>query len=83
MGKGPTVEYDHRKDHRAYLSMKEALQEEHDGKTALLHNGEIVSIEDHSGEAYRRGCDRFSLGNFSLEEIGQKPLRLGIAGMNF
>ena len=82
MGRGP-IEYDHQKDHLAYLSMKEALEEEHNGKTAILHDGNIVCIEDHGSEAYRQGCDRFGLGKFSLEEIGQKPLRLGIAGMNF
>ena len=73
--------YDHRKDHHAYMARKSEMEQKHLGKTALLHNGKIVSIEDESTGAYQKGCKQFGLGHFSLEEIGQEPFKLGAIGI--
>ena len=53
------------------------LKKEHLGRTALLHDGKIVAIYNDSGDAYSIGCEKFGLGNFSVEKIGASPLSLG------
>ena len=66
------------RNHLAYLEREEELTAGHLGKIALFHDGELVDIYDDSDQAYTVGCERFGLGHFSLETIGQKPVSLGI-----
>jgi len=44
----------------------------------LMHNGEVVGIYDTSSDAYAVGCEKFGLGKFTTELVGQKPMHLGI-----
>lgn len=61
----------------AFKAAKKELEEEHLGRTALLHDGEIIAIYNDSGDAYEIGCEKFGLGNFSVEIVGIKPKSLG------
>ena len=63
---------------RAYINKyKDNLETEHHGKIALLHHGELVKVCDDFDAAYAFGCEEYGLGDFSLKEIGQKPVSMG------
>lgn len=66
------------KNRAAYNAIKEEMEAEHFGRAALLHDGEIVEIYNDSGDAYAIGCEKFGLGNFSIENIGEPPISLGV-----
>lgn len=53
------------------------LEQSDPGRTVLLHDGKIVAIYNDSGDAYDIGCEKFGLGNFSIETIGSRPRSLG------
>ena len=69
------------KNRAAYNAIKEEMETEHFGRAALLHDGEIVEIYNDSGDAYAIGCEKFGLGNFSIEKIGEPPISLGVFTM--
>ena len=66
----------------AFKAAEESLKAEHLGRTALLHDGEIVAIYNDSGDAYAIGCEKYGLGNFSIETIGDEPQSLGFFTMH-
>ena len=57
---------------------RQELERDHLGRTALMHDGEVVAVYDDPTDAYLTGYERWGLGGFSMKEIGQKPLELGI-----
>lgn len=57
---------------------RERLERDHRGKTALMHDGKVVDVYDDPNDAYLTGYERWGLGGFSMKEIGQGPLELGI-----
>ncbi len=57
---------------------RQGMEEQHWGGVALMHNGEIVGIYNDRGDAYSIGCDKYGLGNFSLQNIGEQPAKLGV-----
>ena len=57
---------------------RERLERDHRGKTALMHDGKVVDVYDDPNDAYLTGYERCGLGGFSMKEIGQRPLELGI-----
>ena len=57
---------------------RERLERDHLGKTALMHDGKVVEVFDDPNDAYLTGYKRWGLGEFSMKEIGQKPIELGI-----
>lgn len=63
---------------KAFNEKKLELEAEHFGRSVLLHNGEIVAIYNDSGDAYQIGCEKFGLGNFTTQKVGQGPISLGI-----
>ena len=65
------------KNWAAFKKAEESLRAEHLGRTVLLHDGEIVAIYNDSGDAYDIGCEKFGLGSFSIETIGEEPKSLG------
>lgn len=69
------------KNRAAYNAIKEEMEAEHFGRAALFHDGEIIEIYNDSGDAYAVGCEKFGLGNFSIEKIGEPPISLGIFTM--
>lgn len=66
-------------NHAAYdEKYRQELERDHTGRVALMHDGEVVGIYDDHSSAYWVGCERYELGNFSLEWIGARPAHLGI-----
>ena len=57
---------------------RERLERHHLGKTALMHDGKVVEVFDDPNDAYLTGYKKWGLGEFSMKEIGQKPIELGI-----
>ncbi|MDE0103647.1 MAG: hypothetical protein OXN89_14825 [Bryobacterales bacterium] len=76
----PTTEME--KNWVAFKAREESLKAENLGRTVLLHDGEIVQIYNDSGDAYSIGCEKFGLGKFSIQTIGEKPRSLGILTMH-
>lgn len=66
------------KNWKVYNRVKEQYEAKHWGKTVLLHDGEVVDVYNDSGDAYKIGCDKYGLGNFTTQTIGEKPISLGI-----
>lgn len=66
------------KNMEAYEEIKEELESKHFGRIALLSDGELIEIYNDSGDAYTIAVNRFGLGNFSLQKIGEEPVSLGI-----
>lgn len=79
-GGDPTTELE--KNWAAFKAQEESLRTENLGRTVLLHDGEIVQIYNDSGDAYSIGCEKFGLGKFSIQTIGEKPRSLGILTMH-
>ena len=69
------------KNRAVYNAIKDEMEAEHFGRAALLHDGEVVEIYNDSGDAYAIGCEKFGLGNFSIENIGEPPISLGVFTM--
>ena len=67
-----------RKNHEAYNAVRAEMEDRHFGKAALMHDGEIVGIYNDSGDAYSIGCEKFGLGHFSIELVGERPVHLGV-----
>ncbi len=57
---------------------RERLERDHLGKTALMHDGKVVEVFDDPNDAYLTGYRKWGLGEFSMKEIGQKPIEMGI-----
>lgn len=67
------------RNHAAYNeNFREKLERDHPGCVALMHKCEVVGIYDNHSAAYWVGCERYELGNFSIEWIGARPAHLGI-----
>lgn len=66
-------------NYMAYLDRYEQrLEVDHLGRVALMHNREVVNIYNDMDDAYSIGCEKYGLGNFSLQKIGARPIQLGI-----
>ncbi len=76
----PQVEVDHAAYNEKY---RQAMEREHFGRVALMHQGEVVGVYNDMGDAYSIGCEKYGLGNFSMKRIGQRPARLGSLGIAF
>lgn len=63
----------------AYMERhRQELEESDWGRIVLMHDGEIVGIYNDRGDAYSIGSEKYGLGNFSLQKIGEQPAKLGI-----
>lgn len=60
------------------VKYRDELEKEHWGRIVLMHDGEVVEIYNDRGDAYSIGCEKYGLGHFSLQEIGEQPAQLGI-----
>lgn len=54
-----------------------SLLAKHAGEHVLLHNREFIGFYATSLEATIAGMQRFGLGNFSVQEVRDKPEHLG------
>ena len=65
----------------AYEAMRVDMEDKHFGRVVLMHDGEIVEVYNDSGDAYKIGCEKYGLGNFSLVNVGERPINLGFFTM--
>lgn len=72
-----------RDNRRAYREKFQAdLEPEHNGKTALMHDGAVMLVLKDREDAYAVGVDQYGLGRFSLVPVGAVPLDVGnLAGL--
>lgn len=47
------------------------------GKFALMHDGKLEKVYSEFAEAFAVGLDRFGRDQFTVKEIGAKPVSLG------
>ncbi len=62
----------------AFNNIKNELECENFGRTALMHDGKLISIFNDKFDAFNVGCDRFGIGNFAIQTFGEAPVSLGI-----
>lgn len=62
----------------AFDNIKDEYETDNIGRTALLHDGKLVSIYNDKFDAYTTGCDRYGIGNFAIKTFGEVPTSLGI-----
>jgi hypothetical protein len=65
------------KNYAAFKAHLRELLDSHPGKQALLHDGVIVDILDTLSDAIKFGNFRFGAGNYSVQEINNRPAELG------
>lgn len=70
------------KNLKAFNKFREEYEQENFGRTALLHDGEMIAIYNDKFDAYTTGCDRYGLGYFLIETFGAKPKSLGFFTTN-
>ena len=56
---------------------KDEAERYHKGEVALMVDCEIIEYFPTASDAYDAGCERYGLGNFSIQEIGAAPIGLG------
>lgn len=54
------------------------LLTEHSGKFALLKSKNIIDFYCAIGDAYRAGLEKFPDGVFSIQEVTDEPVELGM-----
>ena len=63
---------------KAFEKLQKTMTAENMGRTALLHDGELIAIYNDSGDAYQIGVEKFGAGNFSIQTFGEAPKSLGV-----
>lgn len=56
--------------HTYATQYRERLERDHWGRTALMHDGEVIEIFDEGIEAHDAGMERFGARNFATMGIG-------------
>jgi len=65
------------RNYEAFRAKLPKLLPTHDGKFALMKDGEIVDFFDTAMDAYTVGRKEFGIGGFSIQEIVDRVLDLG------
>ncbi len=65
----------------AYEKVQDQMERRYMGRTVLMHDGNVVEVYNDDEDAYKIGCDKFGLGDFSLVNVGEKPINLGFFTM--
>jgi len=65
------------RNYDAFIRTLSTLLSEHRGQYALMRQGKIVGFFDRPGAANVAGCERFSDGVFSIQEVTDEPIDLG------
>lgn len=62
----------------AFQRMLNAWLPCHRGQYALMRSRQLVDFFDLPGDAYRAGTSRFNDGLFSIQEVTDEPIDLGL-----
>ena len=65
------------KSYEVFKRLEPGLLAEHKGRYALLADEELLSIHDSYDEARSAGDRDVASGDYIVQEIGAKPIRLG------
>jgi len=65
------------RNYEAFRAKLPELLSTHEGKFALMRDGEIVDFFDTAMDAYTVGKKEFGLGGFSIQEVVNNVLDLG------
>ena len=65
------------KSYEIFKKLEPQLLAEHSGRHALLADEELLSIHDSYDEAGMAGKRGVASGDYIVQEIGAKPIRLG------
>ena len=66
------------RNYDASMPMLESLVPEHRDEHALMRDGGIVAFFAKPGEANREGVEKFVDGIFSIQEVTDEPIDLGL-----
>ena len=66
-----------RENLKAYEEHRAELEAKHLGKTVLLRNCRLVEIFDDYDDAFFTGCEKYGLGSFSVQLIGERAACFG------
>ena len=61
-----------------FLEHKDEIPQEHFHQFVLMHNKDFVGYYNTEDEAFTRGCEEYGMGKFSIQEVNDKPINLGI-----
>lgn len=76
-----TVETQLDRNQTAYNLIRKEMEDKHMGRVVLMHEGKVVEVYNDRGDAYKIGCEKYGLGNFSLVNVGEQPINLGFFTM--
>jgi hypothetical protein len=62
----------------AFQRLLGAWLPEHRGQYALMRSRQLVEFFDFPGDAFRAGTNRFEDGLFSIQEVTDEPIDLGL-----
>jgi hypothetical protein len=62
----------------AFQRMLSSIIVDHRHEYALLHDRELIAFFDSPGAAYRSGLTRFPDAVFSVQEVTDEPIDLGV-----
>ena len=67
------------KNWETYIAARDSLEAKHPvGSVVLLHDGKIVEVCDNSDQAYSIGREKFGMGKFTTQTIGEDQISLGV-----
>ncbi len=69
------------RNQEAYEAIRQDMEDKHHGRVVLMHDGKLIEIYNDRGDAYKIGCEKYGLGNFSLVNVGERPINLGFFTM--
>jgi hypothetical protein len=65
------------KNYDAFLAILPKIIHDHQGRFALLHDGELLDYFDSSIDAYLEGMKRIGVGKFSVQQVTTESDNLG------
>ncbi len=77
----PEVMAELEKNWQAFKSQQAQLEAKHWGKIAMFHDGELVDVYNNESDAYSIAVEKFELGSFILQHVGERPIDLGFHTM--
>jgi hypothetical protein len=65
-------------DYDALMALSPDLLKRHVHQFALMHRREVVGFFRKFSDALNAGRERFAEGDFTVQEVRTKPVRLGV-----
>lgn len=66
------------RNYDVFMGMLESILDEHRDQLALMKDGRIVGYFDTPREALKAASDRFPDGVFSIQEVTDEPIFMGV-----